>query len=115
MIGWIMVDEQSTNFLIKNVEFEILNILETRSKAIIKLQSITAANVILGKNLSVDIIDKVYNGSPEISKSSFFSNIASMFKFWTRKELHRLNDIPLILGDPDSIAFDTSLVIFFSW
>ncbi len=66
--------------------------------------------MVLGDSLNSEVVDAVYDGSPEISNTSFYSNLLSMAKFWTKKEVKRLTEVPRILGDMDTISFDSTLV-----
>ena len=55
-------------------------------------------------------VAKVYDGLTSIGHGTFVENLATLQKFWTRKELSRIFQVPKILGDVDVMGFDSTLV-----
>ena len=85
---------------------------ETRSKALEKLHSITAVDIVSGEQLTAEAVADVYQDLPPMKSETFLENVFDLQKFWTKKELKRIFEIPRIMGDIDVMGFDSTLVNF---
>ncbi len=52
----------------------------------------------------------VYDGLTSVEEQTYLENLMTLQKFWTKKEISRINDVPRILGDIDVMSFDSTLV-----
>ena len=77
-----------------------------------KLHSITAVDIVSGEQLTAEAVANVYQDLPPMKSETFLENVFDLQKFWTKKELKRIFEIPRIMGDIDVMGFDSTLVNF---